>query len=53
MVQPFHLAKEINSDVRTLLIVDDVYTTGRTILHAASCFWTDPKIKITTLTLAR
>ncbi|MFR4286545.1 MAG: ComF family protein [Enterococcus italicus] len=53
MVQPFHLAKEINSGVRTLLIVDDVYTTGRTILHATSCFWTYPKIKIITLTLAR
>lgn len=34
--QPFKFSSKINLQGKTVLIVDDVYTTGRTMYHAAS-----------------
>lgn len=40
-VQPFQIKKEQKSKVadKTVLLVDDVYTTGRTLLHAKDCLF--------------
>lgn len=36
--QPFVLADKINIQSKSVLLIDDVYTTGRTLYHAAALF---------------
>lgn len=52
--QPFCLVTE-NLDLtgQRICIVDDVYTTGRTLRHASSCLYESGATQICTVTLAR
>lgn len=52
--QPFSLAvppEKIKN--KKVLLVDDVYTTGRTLFHAAEIFWENDAEVVQSLTLAR
>lgn len=53
--QPFQIKEEYKGKLqnKNILIVDDVYTTGRTILHAVCCCQEEIPLKIETLSLAR
>ena len=54
-IQPFSLKKECASQVvaRDVLLVDDIYTTGRTLFHASQLLLKYPVKKIETFSLAR
>lgn len=54
-VQPFHIQPDNQNKVRNkkVLIVDDVYTTGRTIFHARDVVGKAGAAQVRTLTLAR
>ncbi len=53
--QPFVLNQTAfeSCPAKKLLILDDVYTTGRTIFHAYDALNVDPELEIQTLSLAR
>ncbi|EOT47066.1 MULTISPECIES: ComF family protein [Enterococcus] len=52
--QPFQLAITADQvEGRSILLVDDVYTTGRTMFHAAECLLRLPVKKIQTFSFAR
>lgn len=53
--QPFQLktSKKINIETKNILLVDDVYTTGRTLFHAAECLLLNGADKVQSLTIAR
>lgn len=53
MSQPFELSWTDKMTDCSILIVDDVYTTGRTMLHAIDCFKELTRVKIKTFSLAR
>lgn len=55
MAQPFQLAMNQTSSLQnqTIVLVDDVYTTGRTLFHAAACFFDQGVKEIQTFSLAR
>lgn len=54
-LQPFTLLHEYKSQLakQPILLVDDVYTTGRTLFHAADCLLANGAKEVRTLTLAR
>lgn len=51
--QPFRLDTPANLAGQSILLVDDIYTTGRTIRHAASLLLENGAKSVTGLTLAR
>lgn len=51
--QPFKLTTPTDITGQSILIVDDIYTTGRTIRHAASLLLENGAKSVTGLTLAR
>lgn len=51
--QPFRLDTPANITGQSILLVDDIYTTGRTIRHAASLLLENGAKSVTGLTLAR
>ncbi|EOI01626.1 comF family protein [Enterococcus moraviensis ATCC BAA-383] len=55
LTQPFELTKEGQREVqnREVLLVDDIYTTGRTIFHAAQVILEKSPSKLYTFSLAR
>ncbi|OJG70325.1 ComF operon protein C [Enterococcus phoeniculicola] len=54
MPQPYTLATEKKQITnRSILLVDDVYTTGRTLFHAAEILLSASPKRLETLTLAR
>lgn len=51
--QPFQLAPTFNKDMTSVILFDDVYTTGRTLMHAKHVF-TDAGVKtITSFSVGR
>lgn len=50
--QPFQLSSEAAVEGQTIIIVDDVYTTGRTLYHAAQLFKDAGATRIVSVTLA-
>lgn len=54
-LQPFEikLDKIITIEHQNILLIDDVYTTGRTLFHAADCLFLNGASKVKTLTIAR
>lgn len=50
--QPFHLVPHTHLTGQTVLLVDDVYTTGRTLYHAASLLKAAGAARIVSVTLA-
>ena len=55
MKQPFQLESEKISFIKnqSLLIVDDVYTTGRTILYAKDILMKNGAKKVSSFSIAR
>lgn len=55
MAQPFQLIGSRTGSLQNqaILLVDDVYTTGRTLFHAAACFFDQGVKEIQTFSLAR
>lgn len=51
--QPFFLDKDINLRGRKVLLVDDIYTTGRTLYHAAELCYQNGCKRVQSLSLAR
>lgn len=53
--QPFEIHKAMAEEVvdKKILLIDDVYTTGRTLFHAADCLLSKGAGKVRTLTVAR
>ena len=53
--QPFYLKKGGKSTIhnRKVLVIDDVYTTGRTILHAYECLLQAKPLEIASFSLTR
>ena len=51
--QPFFLDKDINLRGRKVLLVDDIYTTGRTLYHAAELCYLNGCKRVQSLSLAR
>lgn len=53
--QPFEIKpdKKIEVEHQNILLIDDVYTTGRTLFHAADCLFLNGATKVKTLTIAR
>lgn len=53
--QPFEIKpdKLIEINHQNVLLIDDVYTTGRTLFHAADCLFLNGANEIKTLTIAR
>lgn len=51
--QPFRLRENITLSGQRVLLVDDVYTTGRTLYHAAELFWRAGFQHVKSLSLAR
>lgn len=51
--QPFCLAANAQVTGQSVLLVDDVYTTGRTLYHAADLFWQAGCQHVKSLSLAR
>lgn len=51
--QPFVLQKPALVTGRRILLVDDVYTTGRTLYHAASLLYDGGAATVASLSLAR
>lgn len=53
--QPFSLLSGQKEfvDKRKILLIDDVYTTGRTLFHAAECLFANGAAEVQTLTIAR
>jgi len=52
--QPFKvISSEITFEKQSICLIDDVYTTGRTLRHAAACLFERGATQIQTLTLAR
>ncbi|MCI3029041.1 ComF family protein [Desemzia sp. C1] len=53
--QPFEVRKEMLDIVvdKKILLIDDVYTTGRTLFHAAECLLSKGAVSVRTLTIAR
>ncbi|MCH9625526.1 MAG: hypothetical protein S4CHLAM123_07020 [Chlamydiales bacterium] len=52
LAQNFYLKKNTVLDHQTVLLVDDVFTTGTTLRHSASALWTAFPKKIYALSLA-
>lgn len=53
MIQPFEVIPNTRLQGRKILLVDDVYTTGRTLRHAAVCLRENGALEVKSLTLAR
>ena len=55
IVQPFFIKSELKDSVRgkNVMIIDDVYTTGRTILYSVECVFSCGARKVETLSLFR
>lgn len=55
LVQPFELTKEGQKAVsnKSVLLVDDIYTTGRTIFHGAQVILENHPAELYTFSLAR
>ena len=51
--QPFRLTPQVNVTGQRILLVDDIYTTGRTLRHAATLLLENGANSVTGLTLAR
>ncbi|GAP03169.1 ComF family protein [Fructobacillus pseudoficulneus] len=53
--QPFKLAAGVGPNIvnRTILLVDDIYTTGRTLHYAASCLYQAGAAQVFSISLAR
>lgn len=51
--QPFKLVEPTHLGGQRVLLVDDVYTTGRTIYHAAQLAYNADAVSVTSLSLAR
>ncbi|MFL2099540.1 ComF family protein [Desemzia sp. FAM 23991] len=53
--QPFEIkpSKRIEIECRNILLIDDVYTTGRTLFHAADCLFLNGAANVQSLTIAR
>jgi competence protein ComFC len=51
--QVFNVDSELNLMGKTILIVDDIYTTGSTLRHAAKLLKGNGAVKVYSLTLAR
>ena len=51
--QVFNLAPEINVQGKRIVLIDDIYTTGSTLRHAAKLLKTAGAVSIQSLTLAR
>lgn len=54
-LQPFEVSIEKVETIvdKKILLIDDVYTTGRTLFHAADCLLSNGADKVNTLTVAR
>lgn len=50
--QPFELSRTVDLTGKRILLLDDIYTTGRTLYHAAQCLRTAGAREIFSLTLA-
>ncbi|WP_061992805.1 ComF family protein [Fructobacillus ficulneus] len=53
--QPFRLSEDCGPKIknRRVLLVDDIYTTGRTLYHGAECFYQLGAAKVSSLSLVR
>ncbi|WP_349532800.1 ComF family protein [Leuconostoc citreum] len=51
--QPFVIANDISLSGQSVLLIDDVYTTGRTLYHAAELIYTLGAKNVKSLSLAR
>lgn len=51
--QPFLLKQGVNLKGKTVLLVDDIYTTGRTLYHAANLCYENGSKRVQSLSLAR
>lgn len=54
-LQPFEIKLDKRTEVehQNVLLIDDVYTTGRTLFHAADCLFLNGAQEVKTLTVAR
>lgn len=51
--QPFQLAPTFNKDITSVILFDDVYTTGRTLMHAKHVFAEAGVKRITSFSIGR
>ncbi|MCD7084463.1 ComF family protein [Limosilactobacillus fastidiosus] len=51
--QPFLLKQGVSLQGKTILLVDDIYTTGRTLYHAATLCYEHGSKRVQSLSLAR